>query len=82
MAFVFRSLNIETVVESRVKIVVMQMSSEDGEARCRGEVISAVVMVGEGEDEGEDNRMGKLCKSSIDIVNSCGRDVLTWVDSA
>lgn len=63
VAFVFRSLNIRQVGEWRVKIVVMQMSSEGGEARCCGEVVSTVVRVVEEDGGGECERLGNLCES-------------------
>lgn len=62
VAFVFRSLNIRQVGEWRVKIVVMQMSSEGGEARCCGEVVSTVVRVGDEGGGDESERLGNLCK--------------------
>lgn len=67
VAFVFRSLNIRQVGEWRVKIVVMQMSSEGGEARCCGEVLSTVVRVGEENGGGESERLGNLCECSYSI---------------
>ena len=68
VAFVFRSLNIRQIGEWRVKIVVMQMSSEGGEARCCGEVVSTVVRVGEEEGGGESERLGNLCKPIINLL--------------
>lgn len=65
VAFVFRSLNIRQVGEWRVKIVAMQMSSEGGEARCCGEVVSTVVRVGDEEGCGKSERLANLCRSSL-----------------
>lgn len=67
VAFVFRSLNIRQVGEWRVKIVVMQMSNEGGEARCCGEVMSTVVRVGEEDCGGEGERLGNLCEWACSI---------------
>ncbi len=65
VAFVFRSLRINTVGEWRVKIVVMQMNTESGEAKCCGEVLSTVVRVQEEDEGGESERLGNLCKYSL-----------------
>lgn len=72
VAFVFRSLRINTVGVWRVKIVVMQMNTEGGEARCCGEVLSTVVRVQDEDKGGESERLGNLSPEEQRLLDSLG----------